>query len=223
MQVRGIWRGFKNLEMLSKDMSPYEYLVMISLGVGLSAACGFRIFIPPFLFSIAARADFADIDLAGGDFAWLESTPAIIVLGLATVVEIAAYYIPWLDNALDTISTPSAIGAGIMMSGASLDGADPLLQWSLAVIAGGGVAGGIQLSTVATRAVSALFTGGIGNPIVSTVEAGASVFCVILAILLPIIALFFVAGLLVLSVMMWRKAVAKRAAKKALKVEEAAV
>jgi hypothetical protein len=195
---------------------------MISLGVGLSAACGFRVFIPPFLFSLAAKADFAGIDLSDGDFAWLESTPSLIVLGLATVVEIAAYYVPWLDNALDSISTPSAVGAGILLTGASLDGADPLLQWALAVIAGGGVAGGIQLSTVATRAASAFFTGGIANPVVSTVEAGACFLCVILAILLPIIALLFVIGLLISSVMLWRNVAAKRSKSKAKKAEKAA-
>ena len=195
---------------------------MISLGVGLSAACGFRVFIPPFIFSLAAKADFAGIDLSDGDFAWLESTPSLIVLGLATVVEIAAYYVPWLDNALDSISTPAAVGAGILLTGASLDGADPLLQWALAVIAGGGVAGGIQLSTVATRAASAFFTGGIANPVVSTVEAGACLLCVILAILLPIIALLFVIGLLISSVMLWRNVAAKRSESKAKKAEQAA-
>jgi hypothetical protein len=137
----------------------------------------------------------------GDSWAWIGETWALSVFALATILEIGAYYIPWLDNLLDTITTPSAIVAGILVTSASLDGMDPTLQWILAIVAGGGTAGTIQLGTVATRAVSTATTGGLANPLVSTAEAGACVVCTLLAVLLPVLAGLFVVGLLGLAVL----------------------
>ena len=78
------------------------------------------------------------------------------------------------------------------MMSSTLSDTHPALQWGASIIAGGGVSGTIQIGTVATRAVSTATTGGLGNPIVSTIEAGACIVCTILAILLPIIALLLV-------------------------------
>jgi hypothetical protein len=36
---------------------------------------------------------------------WLGSDAALVAFATALVVEIGAYYVPWLDNALDTIAT----------------------------------------------------------------------------------------------------------------------
>ncbi len=178
-------------------MDIWSTVVALCLGLGLSAACGFRVFIPPLAMGIGARAGLMNL---GESWAWMSETWVIIVFVVATLLEIFAYYIPWLDNLLDTITTPSAIVAGIIVTSASLDGIDPTLQWILSIIAGGGTAGTIQLGTVATRAVSTATTGGIGNPIVSTVEAGACIFCTILALLLPIIAAFLVVGLIIFAI-----------------------
>lgn len=178
-------------------MDIWSTVVALCLGLGLSAACGFRVFIPPLAMGIGARAGLMNL---GESWAWMSETWVIIVFMVATLLEIFAYYIPWLDNLLDTITTPSAIVAGIIVTSASLDGIDPTMQWILSIIAGGGTAGTIQLGTVATRAVSTATTGGIGNPIVSTVEAGACIFCTILALLLPIIAAFLVVLLIIFSI-----------------------
>ena len=104
------------------------------------------------------------------------------------ILEVLAYYIPWLDNLLDTIATPSAVIAGTMMSAAVMGDVDPVIKWSISTIAGGGSSGTIQLGTVATRAVSTGTTGGLANPIVSTMEFIASIFMVILALLAPFLA-----------------------------------
>ena len=104
------------------------------------------------------------------------------------ILEVLAYYIPWLDNLLDTIATPSAVIAGTMMSAAVMGDVDPVIKWSISTIAGGGSSGTIQLGTVATRAVSTGTTGGLANPIVSTMEFVASIFMVILALLAPFLA-----------------------------------
>ena len=79
-----------------------ETLIGVFIGIALSAACGFRVFVPLFVLGIAGRV--GHVPLAG-DFHWITSTVALIALGTATVVEIVAYYVPWLDHALDTIAT----------------------------------------------------------------------------------------------------------------------
>ena len=174
-------------------MNEFDILVASSLGLGLAAASGFRVFIPPFLYGLFLRLDMVPISIPmTGISEWMASDIGLIVLGVAMIVEILGYYIPWIDNLLDTIASPAAILAGVMMMSSTLSDTHPALQWGASIIAGGGVSGTIQIGTVATRAVSTATTGGLGNPIVSTIEAGACILCTILAILLPIIALFLV-------------------------------
>ncbi len=159
-----------------------EYLLYALLGIGLAAACGFRVFVPLLVMSIAALT--GHLQLAP-DFAWIGSWPALIVFAVATVLEIAAYYVPWLDNLLDTIATPAAIVAGIIVTASVVLDMSPVLRWPLAVIAGGGVAGVIQGATVMIRKASTLTTAGIANPIASTIESGSSVGMSVLALVLP--------------------------------------
>ena len=174
-------------------MNEIDILVASSLGLGLAAASGFRVFIPPFLYGLFLRLDMVPISIPmTGISEWMASDIGLIILGVAMIVEILGYYIPWIDNLLDTIASPAAIIAGVMMMSSTLSDTHPALQWGASIIAGGGVSGTIQIGTVATRAVSTATTGGLGNPIVSTIEAGACILCTILAILLPIIALFLV-------------------------------
>lgn len=134
---------------------------------------------------IAVRADF--LQPAEG-FLWLGSWPALIAFALATVIEIGAFYIPWLDNLLDTIATPAAAVAGTLLFGAVAIEMDPMLQWTLAVIAGGGSATLVQGGTVVARAASTSTTGGAANFTVATAETTGSLFFSVLAIVLPILA-----------------------------------
>ena len=174
-------------------MNEFDILVASSLGLGLAAASGFRVFIPPFLYGLFLRLDMVPISIPmTGISEWMASDIGLIILGVAMIVEILGYYVPWIDNLLDTIASPAAIIAGVMMMSSTLSDTHPALQWGASIIAGGGVSGTIQIGTVATRAVSTATTGGLGNPIVSTIEAGACIVCTILAILLPIIALLLV-------------------------------
>ena len=174
-------------------MDLWSTVVALSVGLGLSAACGFRVFIPLLAMGVGARAGLIEL---GESWVWMSETWVIAAFGAATLIEIGGYYIPWIDNLLDTITTPSAIVAGIIVTSASLDGIDPAMQWILSVIAGGGIAGTIQFGTAATRATSSATTGGAGNPVVSTIEAGASVLFVLLAILVPIVAAILVVALM---------------------------
>lgn len=165
------------------------------MGISLAAASGFRVFLPPFLLSLAARFDviwFLDIDLVGTQFEFFTSTLAIVVLGIATIAEFAGFYAPWVDNALDSIATPAAIVAGVSMTAIVLEGSDPVVQWAVAIIAGGGVAATIQAATVTTRSLSSTFTFGLGNSTVATGENVASIALTLIAILIPFISAFVV-------------------------------
>ena len=149
----------------------------IMIGVALSATCGFRVFVPLLAVNIGTRALDADgqprIELAGG-FDWLSSDIALVVFLVATLFEIGGYYIPWIDNLLDTIASPASIVAGTVITASFVTGMDPWLQWLLGVIAGGGAAGAVQATTVVARAGSTVTTGGLGNPIVASVETSGA-------------------------------------------------
>src|SRR5436305_11037162 len=138
-----------------------ETLLSVCLGIGLSAACGFRIFVPLLVMSIAALS--GHLSLAHG-FEWIASYPAMIAFAVATCLEIGGYYIPWLDNLLDTLASPAAIIAGTLITASLITGVSPFLKWTLAIIAGGGAAGMVQGTTVIARGASTAGTGGLGNP-----------------------------------------------------------
>jgi hypothetical protein len=162
-----------------------EAILSIMMGVALSATCGFRVFVPLLAVNIGTRAQDANgqplIELAGG-FDWLSSDIALMVFVVATLFEIGGYYIPWIDNLLDTIASPAAIVAGTVITASFITGMDPWLQWLLGVIAGGGAAGAVQATTVVTRAASTVTTGGLGNPIVASVETSGAFLGSMLAI-----------------------------------------
>ncbi len=163
--------------------------VSIALGIGLAAAVGFRVFLPLLVASIAAYTGHLHLDPG---FAWLGTPMAITMLGVAAVVEVLAYYIPAVDNLLDTITTPLALVAGAVVSGAVITDLPPLIKWSTAIIAGGGVAAITQGVTAVVRAKSTAFTAGLGNPVVSTAEMVAAIVIALLALLAPLAALALV-------------------------------
>ena len=169
----------------------------ILIGIALSATCGFRVFVPLLAVNIGTRAKDADgpplIELAEG-FDWLSSDIAMVIFLVAAIFEIGGYYIPWIDNLLDSVASPAAIVAGTLITASFITGMDPWLQWLLALIAGGGVAGAVQATTVVTRASSTVTTGGLGNPIVSSVETSGA----FLGSALSILAAPFALGVFVL-------------------------
>lgn len=170
-----------------------ELFLSICLGLGLSASTGFRIFVPMLLANIAAMNGW--ITPTEG-FAWLATWPAFFALLTATIVEIGAYYIPFIDNLLDTIATPLSVAAGTLLTTSFVEIESPVLQWGLGLIVGGGSAGLIQAGTGLLRLASSKTTVGLGNPVVSTVENVASFFLSGIAIFLPVIAFVLVVGLL---------------------------
>jgi hypothetical protein len=163
-----------------------ETILGLIIGICLSAACGFRVFVPMMGMSIAALS--GNITLSPG-FQWIGTWPALIAFTTATVMEIGAYYIPWVDNMMDALMTPVAVIAGTILTASMVKDVSPFLKWSLAIIAGGGVAAIIQAGTVALRAGSSGTTGGMANSLVSTIELTGAILVTILAILLPVLCL----------------------------------
>lgn len=169
-----------------------ETILSIFLGVGLSASVGFRVFVPLFALSLASYFNVWELNES---WEWIGSLTAVITLGVATLVEIFAYYIPYVDNLLDSIAIPLAAIAGTAVMVSTVADLSPVITWALAIIAGGGTAAAVAGSSGATRLVSTTTTGGIANPVVSTVETGTSVVMSVLSIFIPVIA--FIAVLII--------------------------
>ena len=179
-----------------------EQVLSVCLGVGLGAACGFRVFVPLLLINLAARTGYLTLS---GNFEWLAGNPALVTLMVASLLEIVAYYVPWLDNVLDVIAGPAAAIAGTIATASVIVGLDPYLKWTLAIIAGGGIAGAFQVVTTGLRQASSLTTGGLGNPLVSSMELGGAVGLSLVSILLPVVAVACIAlMLLILARRLWR-------------------
>ncbi len=173
-----------------------EAVISIAAGLGLAAACGFRVFVPLLIAGVAARM--GHLPLAAG-FAWLGSWPALMGFGAATLLEIGAYYVPWLDYALDTVATPAAVLAGMLASASVLTDLPPLLKWTVTLLGGGGLAGLIQGASVLLRLKSAAFTGGLANPVVSTGELVGATVTALLAVVIPLFCLIAVVAVIVLG------------------------
>ncbi|WP_413531846.1 DUF4126 domain-containing protein [Empedobacter brevis] len=172
------------------DLISMSTIFSLFLGIGLAAAAGFRIFLPLFVLSLAVNLGKTFINL-DESWLWLGSTPAIITLGVAMLVEIGAYYIPIVDNLLDTIAVPLAGIAGTIAVGITMPEMNEVATWALAIIAGGGTSAAISGTTAAARAVSTTTTAGAGNFLVNTGETFSSIVLSITAVVLAPLAFIF--------------------------------
>ncbi|MCY2958781.1 MAG: DUF4126 domain-containing protein [Planctomycetota bacterium] len=170
----------------------FQTLLGVLAGIGLAAACGFRVFVPMLVAGIAIRS--GALHAADG-FQWLGSTPALIALSVATVLEVGGYYIPGLDHLLDTIASPAAVVAGTLVTASFVTDVEPWFRWTLAAVAGGGAAALVQGATVVARGASGLFTFGLANPLVATAEFVGATVASVLSLVAPVVV---IAGLLVL-------------------------
>jgi hypothetical protein len=193
--------------MVISTMSELELAVSISLGIGLAAATGLRLFLPMLVVSAAAYTGHLPLS---DNFAWLATLPALILLSVAALVEILAYYIPGLDNLLDTLATPAAFIAGTIISAAVITDLPPMVKWAAAIIAGGGIAGLTQATTAVLRAKSTVLTATLGNPVIATAEFGGSLLVSLMALVAPLFTLLIIALLLWLAIR-WLRQISRRA------------
>lgn len=177
----------------------FTTILSIALGIGLAASTGFRVFLPLFALSLSAHFGLWPINES---FKWLASTPALVILGVAMVVEIGAYLVPFIDNLLDTLAVPLAGLAGTAVMASTAADLSPEVTWTLAVIAGGGAAAAVKGVNAATRAACTATTAGLANPVVSVAETGMAALMTVLSLFVP----FLAVGVFVLLVFwLWRK------------------
>ena len=175
-----------------------ETILGLCIGIGLSAACGFRVFVPLLVMSVASLMGWFE-PMQG--FEWLAMPSVCIALGFATLCEIGAYYVPWVDNLLDTVATPAAMLAGTLTTMAVSSGEmSQFATWAAAIIVGGGTAGVVQMSTVAARGVSTATTGGLGNFVIATGEWIGAIVLSVLAMIMPVFIAVAVLILIVIGV-----------------------
>lgn len=179
-----------------------EEFLSVCLGIGLAAACGFRVFVPFLAVSLAARAGMVTL---APDFHWITTNPALVAFSVATALELLAYQLPWVDNVLDLVASPAAVIAGVLLSASAISGMDPSLRWGLALVAGGGIAGIFQGATALARVGSTAATGGLANPLLGLLESGTAILMVLVAVFLPVVALAGVIGGTVLAVRRLRR------------------
>lgn len=181
--MESLWSGFSS----------------VVIGIGLSAACGFRIILPFLGLSIAIMNGLIQ---PAPELQWIGTWPALIAVATAAILEIGAYYIPWMDNLLDAAMMPLSVAAGTIATAAVVTDLSPFMKWSLALIAGGGIAGTVHAGTSLLRGVSTVATGGTMNALLATAELAGSAITTTLALLVPVLALT-IAIMMALWVM-WR-------------------
>ena len=174
-----------------------DTLLGLTIGIGLSAACGFRLIVPFVVMSISALS--GHLTLAP-DMAWIGTYPALIAFGIATVLEILIYFIPWVDDVMAALSIPVSIVAGTIITAAFVPDMSPFLRWTLAAIAGGTVAGTTETLTTGLRFASTATTAGLGNGLLSVGELLSSTLLSLLALLVPVISLLLVLFFLTWSI-----------------------
>ncbi len=185
-----------------------ETISAVALGIGLSASAGFRVFIPLLVAGLASR--FGVLPL-GESFAWMGSIPALITFGVAAVAEVLAYYIPFVDNLLDSIATPLSVGAGTLLMTSVFPADNEWMKWVLGFVVGGGAAATIQSGSAITRLMSSQFTAGVGNPVVSTGEGVAATGFSIMSLVAPIlVAVLLVVFIVVILRLVYRKLLKKK-------------
>ncbi len=179
-----------------------ETIISIFLGIGLAASVGFRVFLPLFALSLASYFGVWELNES---WQWIGSIAALLTLGVATLVEIFAYYIPYIDNLLDSIAVPLAAIAGTAVMVSTVADLSPVITWGLAIIAGGGTAAVISGASGATRLASTVSTAGFGNPIVTTIETGTSLVMSLFSVFLPIVAFVFVLLIFIIIFKVYKK------------------
>jgi hypothetical protein len=179
-----------------------DLTLSVVLGVALASATGFRVFLPMLVVSGATYTGRLHLDES---FAWLGSLPALVMLSAAAIAEVLAYYIPVVDNLLDTLATPAAFVAGTILSAAVMIDAPPMVKWTAAVVAGGGVAGLTKGMTAILRGHSTVLTGGLGNFIIATAELGGAALLSFLALAAPTVTIALVALFLFAAVRLLRR------------------
>lgn len=185
------------------DISPLELVASLGLAVTLAASAGLRAWLPLLVTGGLARAGLVQV---GEGFQLLSSTPVLVALGVATVIEVVGDKVPAVDHALDVVSTFTRPLAGVLVSASVMwQVSDPMVALGVGLLVGAPAAAVPHALKSGARLASTATTGGLANPVVSVVEDGVSVGMVILAIVVPILAGFAVLVLGIIAFRAWRR------------------
>ncbi len=165
--------------------SVVEHLPTVALAIALASCAGFRAWLPLLLAGGVARIGWLDL---GASFQFLSSDKALVLFGVATLVELLGDKIPAVDHALDVIGTPLRPAVGALLA-ASVIGisTDPLTALALGLTVGAPAALVPHAAKSALRAASTALTGGLANPIISVLEDVMTVVLFALAVLVPLL------------------------------------
>ena len=179
-----------------------EFVLSLLIGISLSATSGFRVFVPLLILSLASLAGWVELAPA---FDWIGTYPALAALLIATLLELAAYFFPFVDNLLGAAAVPVSVMAGTLITASLIVDLHPMLTWALAFLAGGGAALGGSVLSNFVHAGSTAATGGAANPVLSLVESIFTLIISILAVLVPVLALLLLGLIVFLAVKIFRR------------------
>lgn len=187
---------------MPEDLNVLSLSLQLLMGIGLSAACGLRAFLPLFTMGIFERAGFLTL---GSHFGWMGSTPALVVFGTAVVVEILGDKFPYIDHALDMTAFVVKPLAGALLASAAIVDMDPLLAGVLGLITGATVSGGVHVAKAGVRMVSTAATGGLANPVVSVLEDVGGAVLTFVALVAPVLVLVVLAAMAYAGYRLWHR------------------
>jgi hypothetical protein len=183
-------------------MDAAQVIVSVLAGLALAAAAGFRAFVP--LLAAGLGIHFGAVEPAAG-LQWLGEPVVLVALAAATVLEVAAYYVPGVDHVLDVVAAPVAIAAGIIAAAAMLTDLPDWARWLVAIAGGGSATFVVHGLTSLVRAKSGLATAGLGNPVVATGELAGATGIALAAIVAPLVAVVLLATVLAVALLAIRR------------------
>lgn len=156
------------------------------LGLGLAASAGLKTFVPLLVLAVSAKFGWFGVELSG-PFAWLGSWAALAALSVATLAEIVADKIPFVDHALSLFGTVARPAAGALAAAAAFSGLDPTAAAIAGLIVGAPTALAVHSAQATTRVASTATTGGLANPAVSLAEDAAAFGAAVTALAVPVL------------------------------------
>jgi hypothetical protein len=158
--------------------------VQVAMGLGLAACAGLRAFLPLLVVGLAGRLEWVPL---ADSFAWLRSTPALVVFGVAVAAEVLGDKVPVVDHALDALQALVKPVAGTLLAASVLTELPPLEATVLALVTGGAVSETVHLTKAKVRLLSTATTAGAGNPVLSVVEDVGAVVGSAAALVVPLL------------------------------------
>lgn len=190
---------------LGQGLGAWDVWVLPALlGLGLASATGLRTFLPLLLLAVAARFELFGVRL-NDQMDWLGSAPAIAALAVAAVTEVAADKIPVVDNLLNGLGFIVRPIAGAVAAGAVFWGVDPAAAAIAGLIVGAPAALAFNAAQGGVRAASTGMTGGLANPVISTVDDVLSAVLAVLALLAPVLVPLLLVALMVAAFRLGRR------------------